>query len=162
MTGRQWFGLLCGAAAAVVAASSVLRVNISPSVPEGLYVVVSRDVKRGAYVEMCQPEWIRKLTSTREEEGRCPDGSMTSIKPVAAVAGDVVVTSAEGIEVNGVQIPNSRALPGIPRVADGRYVVASGDVWLISHHHPASIDSRYYGGQPTAIVLRQVAPIYTW
>lgn len=162
MTGPQWFGLLVGAAASVVSASFVVRVNLSPSVPEGLYVVVPGDVARGAYIEMCQPESVRELATTRDQGGRCPDGSLTSIKPVAATAGDVVVTSPAGIEVNGKRIPNSRPLPGIPRMADGRYLVATGEVWLISPHHPASIDSRYYGARPTSAILRQVAPLYTW
>lgn len=162
MTGRAWFASLVGAAAVIVAASFVVRVNISPSVPEGVYVVVPREVTRGAYIEMCQPAWVQSLATTRDEGGRCPDGSLTSIKPIAATAGDVVVINEDGIEVNGTLIPNSRPLPGIPRMPDGRYVVTDGDLWLISSFHPASIDSRYYGPRSTAVVLRRVMPIYIW
>lgn len=162
MTGRKWFGLLVGAAAVVVASSLVLRVNVSPSVPEGVYLVVRGELGRGDFIEHCQPEAVQAYASTRGEAGSCPDGSLTSIKPIAAVAGDVVVVSATGVVVNGVQVPQSAPLAGIPRVPDGIYTVAAGEVWLISSYHPASIDSRYYGARPTSAVLRQVTPIYTW
>jgi conjugative transfer signal peptidase TraF len=163
MTGRKWFGLLVGAAAAVVASSLVLRVNVSPSVPEGIYLVVrGGELARGDFIEHCQPEAVQAYASRRGDAGSCPDGALPSIKPIAAVAGDVVVTSMAGIEVNGVQVQHSAPLAGIPRVPDGIYTVAVGEVWLISSYNPASLDSRYYGARPTSAILRKVTPIYTW
>ena len=59
--------------------------------------------------------------------------------------------TAEGVRVNGVLLANSRPLAAdgagrpMPVLPLGRYRVEAGTVWVVSCHHPASFDSRYFG-----------------
>lgn len=86
------------------------------------------------------------------------------LKPVAAVEGDCVAISAQGIAVNGVLIPNSRALTidtmGRPLkpMENGFYTVKPGTIWLISSHDH-SFDSRYFGPLPSANILGLAKPV---
>lgn len=138
-----------------------LRINMSPSVPTGIYRVLPADtiLEPGLFIEFCQPVAIRKFVSNTDA-GRCPDGSLPALKPVAAVAGDVVVVTDDGIAVNGVSVANSGAIAAVPHMAAGQYTVATGDLWVLSHYHPASIDSRYYGPIPSSQVLHIVSLVW--
>ena len=84
----------CAAATAILAGASALgvRINTTPSMPVGLWVVSGKSASRGAIVLAC-------LTGPAATEGKargyvgpgsCPDHAEPLVKPVAAVAGDVV------------------------------------------------------------------------
>jgi len=94
----------------------------------------------------------------------CSGGYSSLLKPVAAVEGDCVAISAQGIAVNGVLIPNSRALTidtmGRPLkpMENGFYTVKPGTIWLISSHDH-SFDSRYFGPLPSANILGLAKPV---
>lgn len=133
----------------LIAQAFDLRLNLTPSLPIGIYL----PDPNGNIVEFCPPmlggkpmhEWARI------GRGSCPDGSIAFLKPIAAFAGDTVVVDDRGIRVNGKRLVNSRphrtdaagrTLPAIPQ---GTYVVHPGQIWVISSHHLGSIDSRYFG-----------------
>ena len=144
-----------------------LRINVSPSLPEGLYLT-----SRGAQanlVEFCPPEPIGALAITRgyRGAGTCSDGAAPLLKPVAAKAGDVVELSAAGISVNGRLLPQTA-----PLVTDtkgrplkpwpmGHYFVAPGTIWVASSFNPRSFDSRYFGPIRTSTVRDHVRPLMT-
>jgi conjugative transfer signal peptidase TraF len=88
--------------------------------------------------------------------GVCPGGYEPLLKPVAAIAGDVVSVNAAGIAVNGNPVADTvalaqdsagRALQALPL---GLYRVSPGEVWVLSDHDPRSFDSRYFGAVPAA------------
>jgi type IV secretory pathway protease TraF len=73
------------------------------------------------------------------------------IKPVVAVAGDVVDIGPEAVVVDGQRLPGSSlaevdslGLP-LPHAVWGRHVVASDELWLVSTRVPNSWDSQYIG-----------------
>jgi len=143
-----------------------LRINTSPSLPIGLYITTESDAN---LVEFCPAEPFATLAIVRgyRDSGICPDGAAPLLKPVVAKPGDVVELSARGISVNGALLANTAPLSkdGKGRPLKpwpfGRYVVASGTVWVASSYHPRSFDSRYFGPISTAAIREWLKGLLT-
>jgi conjugative transfer signal peptidase TraF len=128
-----------------------LRINTSPSLPLGLYVITTDG--RADLVEFCPAEPFAALSLIRgyRDAGSCRDGGAPLLKPIVAKAGDAVELSERGISVNGLLLPNTAPLSkdtkGRPLTAwpFGRYPVVAGTVWVASTYHSRSFDSRYFG-----------------
>ena len=144
-----------------------LRINTSPSLPMGLYVTTADSAAN--LVEFCPAEPFAALAIIRgyRDSGICPDGAAPLLKPVVAKSGDVVELSTRGISVNGALLSNtaplSKDIKGRPLEAwpFGRYVVASGTVWVASSYHPRSFDSRYFGPISTSAVRERLRTFLT-
>lgn len=151
-----------------------LRINLTPSMPMGLYQAQARlsgqPLQRGALVLVCPPDTpALQLAINRHYigAGSCPNHSQPLLKPVAAVAGDTVTLASKGIRINQTWLPNSsiqktdsagRPLPHWPY---GRYSVPPGEFWLLSTHSPNSFDSRYFGPIRQTGITATVTPIWT-
>jgi len=159
-------GLLGWGVAAVLGVSWVvlwkagLRLNTSASIPTGLWQErpVSRPLRRGDIVAICpDASPLLALAKSRGylQNGWCDGRLEVLFKPVAAVAGDVVVVSPTGITVNGVPMAHSAALAAdshhlpLPAQPSGVYVVGPSQIWLVSDFNEHSFDSRYFGPVPT-------------
>lgn len=160
-----FFAVCIVVAAAAAGQWAGLRINSTPSLPMGLYVVETS----APLVEFCPPEPFARLSAERNyrHEGRCCDGRAPILKPVVARAGDVVEFSEAGIRVNGVLLPNTaprrkdsqgRSLQPFPF---GIYRVAPNTVWVASTYHPLSFDSRYIGPISVSLILDHVRPLLT-
>lgn len=141
------------------------------SVPRGLWRATPGRLDHGAVVVLCPPN-ERRFQAAREAGyvpgGWCPGNLPPFVKPVAALPGDTVELSAEGVRVNGGPIlANSRPLPSTNGTAAlrpmpaGRYTVGADEVWLVSEYHPRSWDSRYYGPVPIRNVTAVAQPVWT-
>ena len=86
-----------------------LRINASPSLPVGLYIISSKPEANLA--EFCPAEPFASLAISRgyRDRGACRDGATPLLKPVVARPGDVVEVSEQGIAVNGRLVPNTVA-----------------------------------------------------
>jgi len=139
-------------------------VNVSASMPYWIWREASSlPVERGRVVSFCPT-----LNQTQQEansaswlsKADCLDGLMPVLKFIAAVAGDKVLVSAEGISVNGELLQNSSrdnsALLRNGLVLEGSYSVETGQLWLVSSYNSSSLDSRYYG----PITSSQVKGVY--
>jgi conjugative transfer signal peptidase TraF len=147
-----------------------LRINLSPSMPYGLWwISENKEPKRGDFVTLCLPGEAGALAFERGYigQGGCPDSHEALLKPVAAVGGDVVRVTADGVTVNGVALANSapfrsdtegRAMSSIP---PGQYVVDVGMIWVIAGHDPRSYDSRYFGPIATATITGTARALLT-
>jgi conjugative transfer signal peptidase TraF len=143
----------------------MLWLNLSPSLPIGVYRTVPLRPVRGAIVVVCLPPGIGAFARARGYLGRgpCPGGVERLGKRVAAVAGDTVDVDATGVRVHHVAVANSRPRERdsrgrpLPRMR-GRFIVPSGAIFVLATEHPLSFDSRYFGVIPTAgaIVVRPV------
>lgn len=161
--------LIGGTLVSVLAIPAVvgLRLNDSPSLPVGIYVVTpdpSADL-----VEFCPPEPFASFALLRgyRERGSCPDGGAPLMKPIAARPGDTISISAAGIAVNGRGIPHTEALRvdtkgrALQHWPFGTYAVQPGTVWLISSYNPRSFDSRYFGPVKVGLVRDRLRPLLT-
>jgi conjugative transfer signal peptidase TraF len=142
-----------------------IRLNTSPSLPFGLYIVTADS---GALlVEFCPAEPAATLANARgyRQAGSCPDSGTPLMKPIVAREGDIVEVTAAGVRVNGSLLRNSAPLSrdtaGRPLTPwrSGMYTVPPGIVWLISDYHARSFDSRYFGPIPTTLIKDHLRPL---
>jgi conjugative transfer signal peptidase TraF len=146
-----------------------LHVNLSPSAPRGLYRTVTGTPVRGAWVVACVSAGAAALARARGYlwPGPCPGGVQPVLKPVVAVAGDVVELAPEAVVVNGQRLPASRsaAVDGLghplPHAAWGRHAVGADEIWVVSIRVPNSWDSRYLGPIPVSQVRAVARPVWT-
>ena len=144
-----------------------LRLNLTDSIPPGLYRVVDQPFGRGSTVLACLPKPVADFARSRGyvPRGSCEDGSAPVGKRVAAVAGDTIEVLDRGVLVNGQLLPNSAPLArdsqgrALPRLPTAIHVVRSGEVWLVSSHSTRSYDSRYFGGIPESRITARVEPV---
>jgi len=146
-----------------------IRINITSSLQRGFYVVSQRPSAN--LVEFCpegQAASISLQRGYRTPGGTCPDGGSPLMKPIAAVAGDRVEVTTNGIRVNGTLIPNSaahfkdhrgRLLNPWP---NGEYIVPPGSLWVVSDFNSWSFDSRYFGPIPSSLVQHRLRPLWTF
>ena len=146
------------------------RLNLTGSLPVGLYMAGGAAPVRGALVLVCLPSEVAAFARARgyvPRGGACPGGGLPIGKPVLAIAGDTITVTPTGLLVNGAPVPNSRALAvdrkgrPLPQLPTGRYVVRPGTVWILSSYSPFSFDSRYFGAVETAQVRAIVRPLWT-
>ena len=144
-----------------------LRINISRSLPVGLYVVTTDGSAN--LVEFCPAEPFARLSLIRayRDSGACQDGGAPLLKPVVAKAGDVVELSARGISVNGLLLPNTAPLSKDTKGRPlepwhfGRIPVTPGTVWVASSYHSRSFDSRYFGPICTTAIRHRLKAFLT-
>jgi len=133
--------------------------NASPSVPVGLYLVTKASPRVGDLVALRLPPVVAAFAARR---GYIPTSAYL-LKPIAAVAGDLVCRFAERILVRGV-------LAGIAEDADadgnamptwqGCRVLQMGEVFVLGDH-PGSFDSRYFGPLNTASITRRAVLLWS-
>ena len=169
---RSWVAAWAAVAliASAIGSTRTLRINFTSSLPRGIYRTVTGPPSRGAMVLLCLPPAVARFARTRRYvwRGDCPGEAAPVGKVVSAVAGDTVVATVEGLNINGRSLPNtaarSRDGKGRPmtRIPSGRYVVAPGQLWLTSTYNPASFDSRYFGPVLATAVITQIEPLWTF
>ena len=153
----------------VGAARSGVWINVSPSLPLGVYRVVAGPPERGAIVLVCLSATVGRLARARGYlgPGPCPGGAGRLGKTVAAVAGDTVDVEATGVTIDGRAIASSAPLArdaegrALARVTPGAWVIPEGMLFLLSTQHPRSFDSRYYGVVPATAVVARLRAIAT-
>lgn len=163
----------CAAILSTLAAADAagLRLNLTPSMPVGLWRVAASHVplRRGEVVSVCPPD--AEATRVGVERGYipvgpCPGGDEPLVKPVAAIPGDVVAIFPAGAAVNGhpiqgtAQLARDSAGRSLAPVPTGTYPVGTGEVWLLSGHDPRSFDSRYFGPVPADNVQGVARPVW--
>ncbi len=100
--------------ACITASHLGYRINSPPSLPEGIWKVdpMTRPIQRGKIVSISPVDtavFHTALSRNYLSWGLFPGGFSSLLKPVAAVPGDQVRVSAEGITVNGALLSNSQA-----------------------------------------------------
>jgi conjugative transfer signal peptidase TraF len=147
--------VLGGLVLAAVLSTRWVRLNVSPSVPLGLYRLapVRAPLARGTLVVLSAPASIRPWWHS----------FASFLKPVAAVAGEEVCGVAGALFIHGEAYgpiyteADGKPLPHL----DGCQVVPEGTVFLASTQ-PKSLDGRYFGMTPITTLTAQAVPLWTW
>ncbi|MDL2209715.1 conjugative transfer signal peptidase TraF [Desulfovibrio sp. OttesenSCG-928-I05] len=133
-----------------------LRVNVTASLPLGLYRLCPGTPGKGDYVSFCLEGEYAQLALERGyvASGSCPSGLRPLLKQVAGLHGDVAgdVMDAAGLhalEADSLHRPLASAL------RDGR--IPPGMALVLSPHG-GSFDGRYFGLVPVAS-LQRVEPV---
>lgn len=154
----------------VVCWAAGYRVNLTRSLPVGLYRITGGPVQRGRLAAFCLED-AEYISLARERgylaAGSCASGLRPLLKVVSGLAGDTVKFQQGLIAVNGQSLAGtavvSRDSKGRPTpsscLAPG--VIAQGRVLVLSQHHSGSFDSRYFGLVPLE-ALRLVEPVLTF
>jgi len=161
-----------GSAVLVLAAGSLagFHLNLTGSLPVGLYRRAPGPLVRGSLVLVCLPARVAAFARARgyvPRGGVCPGGVLPVGKPVLALPGDTVTVTRSGLLVNGVAVPNSVALATdqrgrpLPGLAPGSHVVRAGTLWVVSGFARRSFDSRYFGPVALEAVRSRVRPVWT-
>jgi len=130
----------------------VVKLNLTDSMPLGLYLLRPAAIAPGRIVVACPPAAAARLGLKNGYllAGPCASGVAPVLKYVAATGGSRIRVSASGIAIGGRALANSSAHRRdrcgrfIPRIADGTYRLSENQVWLYSPA-PWSWDSRYFG-----------------
>lgn len=146
----------CLFAALHAAVKAPLVINLSASVPRGIYLKQHEGkIKRGSLVLVCPSEkaiWRLVAQSRSVVRGSGCGGTLAPlIKEIAAVEGDTVEVTTGGVVLNGtlrtgtaLRSFSSRGEP-LPKASSGKIV--PGELFLLGAS-PESLDSRYFGTVP--------------
>ncbi len=143
-------------------------INISPSMPLGIYIKNFSTVQRGDIVAICLDKFHTNLGLQRHflKPGSACNGSLPLIKQVIAIPGDRIELTDNYLLVNYTpyfyktfyQDKNSKPLAVFPR---GIYI-ANNSYWLIGTHHLDSWDSRYWGPVSSNQIIEHLSPLLVW
>lgn len=148
-----------------------VRCNWTGSAPLGVYAVQRHAVPdRDDLVVVCPPGRVAEFGRRRGylQGGSCPSGTSSILKQAVAIGGDEIELQDAYLSVNGRIVDHSRrhALDSVGRALGsypaGRYVVRSGELWLLGVHRERSWDSRYFGPVPVASVIGVARPLLTF
>lgn len=166
MLPKRSLRILCAGAAILLflpiwMKTPVVFLNLSPSVPRGVYLRVPRDeVRAGDCVAYLPTEEVagimRNLGWTGDDKEACP-----FLKYVGAIAGDRYTVSATSFFVNGEYIGEAvaedsrgHALP----LARGTHIVPEGEFLPVACS-PKSFDGRHTGTVPVGRIVAKVIPL---
>ncbi|CZH22749.1 conjugative transfer signal peptidase TraF [Legionella pneumophila serogroup 1] len=145
------------------------RINLTESIPIGLYRITSEAPIKNAYVIFC-PDNRESFRLARDrgyiDHALYCDGYGYLMKKVVAVSGDILSVTNEGVFVNQMLIPHSK-----PKVQDGmkrtlpqwqvmNYQLQKDEVMTMTSQSEWSFDGRYYGLVHTRQIKGMIIPIW--
>ena len=177
MTGRRFAVVGWGVGAGIILAGALaqaagLLINPTASLPRGLWRVVENAgaIRAGDVAAFCPPLTAPILLAKERgylAGGACPGDLEPMMKPIAALPGDRVAASVQGVRVNGRLLPRSAPLADdgdgrpLPILAMTEAAVPPGMAWVVSSHNPRSYDSRYFGPVPLDRIKTTLRPLWT-
>ena len=167
---------LIGAALAFLAVCLVcfaagLRVNTTKSIPVGIYRLTDMPVGKGEYVIFCPPQ-TALFEEARERgyigAGFCPGGYGYMMKRVLATGNDRIVSTDEGLRINGSLLPLSKPFETdkagrrMPRYSFMDYKLGKSELLLMSDVSATSFDGRYFGPVDAGKIRGVIRPMVTF
>ncbi len=147
------------------------RVNLTASLPKGLYRLTDAVPKCGDLVTFCLEPSNPFCELARERgyllAGSCPSGLQPLLKKLVGLPGDYVAVMPSGLMLNKHALPGTvrpeRDLLGrdlLPSLLKGGFI-PGGMALVLSQEHPGSFDSRHFGLVPLAS-LQVAEPVWLW
>ena len=155
--------------AVITLALHFLVLNLSPSMPVGLYLKTGKanasNLKTGDLVLACLPPEIKKFGLARGYLGKASicQGADAVIKQIYGVPGDDLTLTMKGMITKSAyyifptKVRDSQNRP-LPYISRGAYNNTTG-YWLIGTNSPDSWDARYWGPVPLTNILSHVKPL---
>ena len=157
---RRRTRVLAGLILAAVLSTRWVRLNISPSVPVGLYrlTAVQAPLARGTLVVLPVPARVQAWHTAW----------LPLLKPVGAVEDDLVCSVATGLGFDELWMAGEDYGPALHEFhgqtlphLQGCVLIQPGEVFLASHA-PHSFDSRYFSTVKVTALTAQAIPVLTW
>ena len=132
-----------------------IRVNITPSLPRGVWRVMSVD-----------PKTLKIGDTVAINKTAVSAVTLHLLKDIAAVSGDVMTLKDSSVYRNGHKIPMSTVFPVNSKgekiqCVSYPLVVPAHHVWLGSRNERA-YDSRYFGPVPIQAVMGKATLLWAW
>ncbi|CZO83085.1 MULTISPECIES: conjugative transfer signal peptidase TraF [Legionella] len=145
------------------------RINLTESIPIGLYRITSAESLKNAYVIFCPDDRESfRLAKSRGyiDHGLNCGGYGYLMKKVVAVSGDILSVTPEGVLINQTLLPFSK-----PKLKDGinrtlpqwrilDYPLKVNEVMTMTSQSEWSFDGRYYGLVHTRQIKGMIIPIW--
>lgn len=145
------------------------RINLTESIPVGLYRIISTEPQKNTYVIFCPDDrQTFRLAKNRGyiDHGLYCNGYGYLMKKVVAVSGDILSVTNEGVYVNQMLIPYSK-----PKLKDGinrtlpqwqvmNYQLKENEIMTMTSQSEWSFDGRYYGLVHTRQIKGMITPIW--
>jgi conjugative transfer signal peptidase TraF len=147
-----------------------LRINTSRSIPLGLYRQTHQPLARGEYVLFCPPPtplFFKARQRGYISAGFCPGELGYMMKKIAALPGDKISISAQGVTVKGKWLTHSQPLPcdglgrSLPQITFTDSLKPH-EILLMTNQSDLSFDSRYFGPLNEAQIKGVIKPLVTW
>jgi conjugative transfer signal peptidase TraF len=131
-----------------------LRVNLTPSLPKGIYALCPGTPGKGDFAVLCLEGEFAELARERGylQAGSCPSGLRPLLKMVAGLPGDAIPGNLFIRHADSL----GRAMPSA--LPEG--VIPSG-MALVLADHSGSFDGRYFGLVPLES-LRRAKAVWIW
>ena len=153
---RRWlFAVLWLLLAGILAHSSGLRINPTPSLPQGVYRIVPGEPQKGDLVSFCVCGGFAALAKERGylQAGSCPNGLRPLLKRLVGLPGDHI--DADSLIIRSVD-SQGRPMPSVLK-----FEVIPPGMALVLADHEGSFDSRYFGLVPLE-TLQRVEPVFVF
>ena len=158
--------LLSVLSAALVLVVMGFRVNLTDSIPMGLYRITGIKNLKNAFVIFCpddKPAFQEAWNRGYIDSGLCPGGYGYLMKKVVACRGDKISVTDEGVLVNHRLIPFSKPISTdglkrpLPQWRAKDYPLKEDEVLTMTSQSKWSFDSRYYG----LVRIKQIKGVIT-
>lgn len=145
------------------------RINLTESIPVGLYRITSADPIKNRYVIFCPDErnsFRLALDRGYIDHGLYCAGYGYLMKKIVAVSGDILSVTKEGVFVNQILIPYSK-----PKSKDAmrrillqwqatNYQLQEDEFMTMTSQSEWSFDGRYYGLVHASQIKGMITPIW--
>lgn len=169
---RKIFLFFCGFGVIVILMIAIfsivgLRINITKSIPIGIYIITDKTPAKNDYVIFCPPDTYQFKNARRRgyiDIGFCPDRYGYMMKKLVAENGDKVTISKSGVTVNDIFLPLSAQLPTdlqgnkLPEININK-ILGQDEVLLMSDVSSTSFDARYFGILDKKQIRHVIRPI---
>lgn len=139
--------------------SPVLVLNLTASVPAGLYHVSRTQARKGDILALAPAGVARDML---DAFGALPAGKLL-LKRLVAVNGDTVCRSGTSITVNDAEAATARSTSTDGRVLptwSGCRVLRASEIFVLAPH-PDSFDGRYFGPIGVSQIIGVAGPLLT-
>lgn len=166
-----WVGifLLSTISLALLLASVGFRINVTNSIPIGLYRITGLKIYKNAFVIFC-PEERLAFQQARDrgyiDSGHCSGGYGYLMKKVVATKGDKISVTSEGVFVNHRRLPFSKPLLSdgvkrpLPQWRRIDYQLKKDELLTMTSQSKWSFDARYYGLVHIGQVKGMITPVW--
>jgi len=130
------------------------RINLTNSIPVGLYRIINKDNIKNSFVIFCpdnRPAFRLAMERGYISSGLCLDGYGYLMKKVIAIQNDIVSVTHEGVFVNQALIPFSQPKTSddedhkLPQWRVRDYQLKENEFLTLTSQSEWSFDGRYYG-----------------
>ncbi|KTD64444.1 conjugative transfer signal peptidase TraF [Legionella spiritensis] len=145
------------------------RINLTDSIPSGLYRITDIKNLKNAFVIFC-PEDKPAFQQARDrgyiDSGLCPGNYGYLMKKVVAIKGDNISVIDEGVFVNRQRIPFSKPISTdgmnrpLPEWHAKDYPLKEDELLTMTSQSSWSFDSRYYGPVSIKQIKGVIIPIW--